>query len=187
MKKLFGLLIMVGIGYAIWYTSNKTASNPVPLTNKAKVESTSTLNHPDPRNATFKFEDGSITLNKGTNSEPVTKGSSTMQETSILDPIGYGDINKDGKEDAVVALIQSGAGTGSFIYIGAYVSGTIEYKGTNTIYVGDRIIVKSIIIDKGEITFSYIDRKPDEPMDAEPTVSAYKTFVYTNGELKEKN
>ena len=186
MKKLFGFLLILGIGYAIWYTSNKTASNPVPLTNKTNIESPSTSTRPDPSNATFKFEDGSITLTKGTNKEPVTKGSSAIQETTILEPIGYGDINKDGKEDAVVALMQSGAGTGSFIYIGAYVSGTINYKGTNVLYVGDRIVSKSIVIDKGEITFSYIDRKPDEPMDAEPTVSAYKTFVYTNGELKEK-
>jgi len=187
MKKLFGLIVIIAIGYGIWYLSAKTANSPIPTTKTTAVDSSLNQTHPAPTNATFIFEDGPLTLKNGSITSDLGPGNASKQDTSLTDTIGYGDINNDGKEDAVVALIQSGGGTGTFIYIGGYVSGPVGYKGTNVVFVADRIMPKSISVEKGEITFAYLDRKPDEPMDAEPTVSAYKTYIYSNGELKEKN
>lgn len=187
MKKLLGLLVIVAIGYGIWYLSGKTANTPIPLTTKTPTDTSSQIGHPDASNATFLFEDGPVILSKGTNTTSVIPGGASLIETSLTNTIGYGDLNNDGKEDAVVALIQSGGGTGTFIYLAGYVSGTISYKGTNATFIGDRILPKTITIGNGEVTFTYLDRKADEPMDAEPTISAYKTFIYSNGTLKEKN
>ncbi|CAN5119314.1 hypothetical protein BH11PAT3_BH11PAT3_1960 [soil metagenome] len=187
MKKIFGLIVVVGIGYGIWYLSNKTASTSIPLSNTPIVDSTSSTTHPDASNGTFVFEDASVKLKNGSFSQTVASGSASSEETTLTSTVGYGDLNKDNKEDAVVALMQNSGGTGTFIYISGYVSSPTGYKGTNAVFVGDRIQPKSITIENGEVTFTYLDRKPDEPMDAEPTVSAYKSFVYSKGVLVEKN
>ena len=187
MKKLIGLIVVIGIGYGIWYLSNKTASTAIPLSNTPVVDSTPSTSHPDASNGTFKFEDSSVTLKNGSHSEPTAPGSASTEETTLGQTIGYGDINGDKKEDAAVVLIQNAGGTGTFIYIAGYISGPVGYKGTNALFVGDRIQPKSISIDKGEITFTYLERKPNEAMDAEPTVSAYKSYIYKNNTLVEKN
>jgi len=187
MKKLIGLVVVVGIGYGIWYLSNKTASTAIPLSNTPVVDSTTSTSHPDASNGTFIFEDASVTLKNGSFSQPVVPGSVSAEDTTLTSTVGYGDINNDGKEDAVVTLIQNAGGTGTFIYIAGYISGPIGYKGTNSVYVGDRIQPKSIVVDKGEITFNYLERKPEEPMDAEPSISTYKSYSYSDGTLVEKN
>ncbi len=109
-----------------------------------------------------------------------------MEETTILDAKGSGDINNDGKQDAVVLLSQSGAGSGIFIYAAAYVSGPLNYKGSNAVFIGDRISPQSVSISNGIITIHYLDRKPDEPYAADPTIPTTKQLIYQNGELVEK-
>lgn len=187
MKKLIILIILIAIGYGIWSLSNKTSTTPIPLSTKTASTDNEPVVHPDPSNGAYGFEEGVVTLIKGKSIQKASAGVSSASEITLTNTIGYGDLNNDGKEDAGVVLIQSGAGTGTFVYLAAYVSSPLNYKGTNAIYIGDRILPKSVSIASGEVTFTYLDRKPNEPMDAEPTVSAYKSFTLLNGILVEKN
>ncbi len=107
-------------------------------------------------------------------------------EIILLEERAYGDINSDGKVDTVTFLAESGGGSGVFIYAAAYVSGPVNYKGSNVVFLGDRIAPKNISIKNGVITVSYLDRRDGEPFAAEPTMPVSKQFVYTNGELVEK-
>ena len=121
---------------------------------------------PDPTNATFSGIEG---------------------EATMLEEKAYGDLNADGKIDAVVLLAESGGGSGVFIYAAAYVSGPVHYKGSNAVFIGDRIAPQSVSVSSsGTATVKYLDRKEDEPFAAEPTVPATLELVYKNGELVEK-
>jgi len=174
LKIIFALLIVLGI----WFLYKQTTNAPTTLdtTNQAL------LTHPDPLNATFEFEDGPLTLRDGVNEKQVDK-SSAVVETSLTNIVGYGDLNNDKKDDAVVALVQDGAGSGLFIYIAAYVSAPLKYLGTNAVFIGDRIEPKTISIKNGLITLMYLDRKADEPMSAEPTIIKTRTYKYSKGIL----
>ncbi len=168
-------------GWYIGHHREKATTKEEPV----KIEPT--VSHPDASNATFIFEDGSITLKKGAATTDVTPDGEVTQETTLTDDIAYGDINKDGKTDTAVLLVQNGSGSGVFLYVAAYVSGTVQYKGTNAVFIGDRVTPKAISVStSGVIEVTYLDRKANEPMAADPTVSTTKYFVYRNGSLEEK-
>ncbi len=176
MKKIFLVVLVLLIGFGVWYMFKQTA--PVSTYN-----SNTSSSQPDPSNATFIFDDGPITLKNGLNQEIIAPESELTQDTALTDIVAYGDINGDKKNDTVAVLVQSGGGSGVFVYLGAYVSGPLDHKGSTAVFIGDRVEPKSISIDNGVITFKYLDRKPNEPYAAEPTVLTTKRFVYKNGAL----
>lgn len=172
MKKLILLIVIAIIGLGFYFSANKTEINP---------EDTAAVNSfkPDPGSATFTFDEGAVTLSNG-------KSDEDGEQVELLEQKASGDLNKDGKEDTAVLLASSGGGSGVFIYVAAYVSGPVNYKGTNAIFVGDRISPESLSISNGVIIFNYLDREADEPFGAEPTVLTSKQFVYANGAIEEK-
>jgi len=141
---------------------------------------------PDPSNATFMFDEGAITLSQGKFSRLFTSNSAIREETTLTSIRGYGDINNDTKNDTLAILVQSGGASGVFIYLAGYVSGPVTYKGTNAVFLGDRITPQSISINKGLVTIKYLDRKEGEPFAAEPTIPIQKTFEYKSGVLTER-
>ena len=175
MKKFFlFILIIAAGGFYLW------DSGPSNYETKDNVPSDNTNAKPDASNATFTFEDGLVTLAGGHKTE---EGSN---ETDLLEETAYGDLNGDSKDDAVVLLARSGPGSGVFIYAAAYVSGPVKYKGTNALFIGDRISPTSVSINNGVATVNYLDRNPDEAFAAEPTVPTSKQFIYKDGEFVEK-
>ncbi len=178
MKKILLLIIAIAILGGAYYVKRETG--PTSVTPGSVVDKNF---HPDPRSATFIFDESSVTLSNGESDED---SEGNPQETRILDENAYGDINADGEEDTVVLLSQSGGGSGVFIYAAAYVSGPINYKGTQALYIGDRISPESVSIASGVVTVKYLDRKEDEPFAAEPTVPTQKQFVYRNGAFVER-
>src|SRR5690348_2660267 len=117
------LIILLGGGW-YWYSQHNQETTP-----PVKVAPTTT--HPDPSGATFLFDDGPITLTKGSATTNVTPNGEITQDTTLTDNIAYGDLNGDGKTDAAVLLVQSGSGSGVFLYVAAYLSGNVAYKGSN--------------------------------------------------------
>ncbi len=175
MKKFIILIVLIAVGFIAYFYTRDT---------EVKVETDTpaktTSFKPDASNATFTFDDESVKLSNGKNT------SADGEDTTILPEKASGDINADGKEDTVLLISRSGSGSGVFIYAAAYVSGPVNYKGTNTIFLGDRIAPKSVSITNGVITVNYLDRALDEPFAAEPTISTSLELVYKNGELQEK-
>ncbi|MEK7227376.1 MAG: hypothetical protein AAB641_00600 [Patescibacteria group bacterium] len=171
MKKL---LFIIVIAAALFYL---LSGRPTAVENK-EPQTTNSF-RPDASNATFTFDDEAVTLSNGRNT-------GTSEETEILEKTAYGDLNADGKEDAIMFLARSGGGSGVFIYAAAYVSGPINYKGSNAVFLGDRIAPQNVSIKNGVATVSYLDRAPDEPLAAEPTFIVSKELIYKNGTLEEK-
>jgi hypothetical protein len=74
-------------------------------------------------------------------------------------------------------------GTGTFYYVVASLQTPSGYTGTNAIFLGDRIAPQTTEIKNGEIIVNYADRKPTDPMSAQPTVGVSKYFKIQNGIL----
>ena len=141
---------------------------------------------PDPSNATFTFDGEAVTLSNGKSEEEVAPGSAMVEETLLLDKFAYGDINADGKEDTLLLLARYGAGSGTFIYLAGFVSGPVTQRGTEAVFIGDRITPQSVSLNGDTILVRYLDRKSSEALAAEPTVPSSKQFIYRNGGFQER-
>lgn len=173
MKKLLALILAILIILGIWFALHHDASAPT-----STIDSKTALTHPDPSNATFDIDDETVTLDHG---KATTKNESGIaEETDLTDIIGYGDLNKDDKEDAAFFLVKTNAVSGMLsAYVGAYVSGLVTYKPTNIVPVGIQIVPQSVSIKDGIITVTYLDRKAGDPLAAEPTVLSTKSFSFS--------
>lgn len=182
MKKPFVLIIIILAAGLLWYLVHKTTNTPIPTTGTSTAQTSTLAAHPDPKNASFQFEDSAVQLKDGVNQTPV-EGSAMVERTELADVVGYGDLNNDSKEDTGVILIQSGGGTGIFFYVAGFASSPTGYKGTNALFLGDRISPKSITIKNGLMTVTYLDRKETDPFSTEPTIPTTKVFKFSKGNL----
>ena len=182
MKKIVVIILII---IALVFLYNIRDNFTTKKTDTPTVNENSTF-HPDPSNATFIFDDGPVTFSSGKNEKPIAPGSAFIEETIILDKLAYGDLNADGKQDTAMLLARYGAGSGTFIYVAVFISGPVTYKGSNTIFIGDRIIPQSISIDGDIVVVNYLDRKSSEALAAEPTIKTSKQLVYKSGKFLEK-
>ena len=183
MKKLITFIVVVLIVGGVWCSIHKQSSVSVDTSSTPTGTGSTSAGHPDASNATFMIGDSSVTLKSGKSIVPASDDSATADETDLTQTVSYGDLNGDGKEDEAVVLTDQGGGSGVFIYVAAYVSGNISYKGTNAVFVGDRVAPQSISVKNGVITLTYLDRGPNEPYAADPTIPTTKTYSFANGEL----
>ena len=184
MKKTIIIAIVIILGVAVLIYAMRDKSEVKEATPNVTTENGNFK--PDPSNATFTIEDETITLASGKNESETAPGSAMTEETTLMDKFAYGDLNADGKVDTALLLARYGGGSGTFIYAAAFVSGPVNYKGTQTVFIGDRIVPQSIAISGGIVTVTYLDRKADEALAVEPTILESKQFIYRNGEFQEK-
>jgi hypothetical protein len=137
----------------------------------------------DPLNTTYTIEDQAVTLINGSSEIKVAPGSAArIRATAFGRPL-YGDLDRDGDEDAVVVIIYDPGGSGTFYYIAAAINQNGSYKGTDGYLLGDRIIAQFVTFDDGLVVAHYLDRRPAEPMSAPPTVRKEIQLRFTDGKL----
>ena len=182
MKKIIVITIILAATVFLYALRDKSPAEEIRTPQTSKNDTF----RPDPSNATFIFDDGEVTLSAGRNERNVSPGSALVEEIALLDKFAYGDVNADGKEDTVLLLARYGSGSGIFIYLAAFVSGPVTYRGSQAAFIGDRISPQSISVDNATVTVKYLDRGEDEPLAAEPTVPTSRQFVYRAGEFEER-
>jgi hypothetical protein len=187
MNKIIIIFLIIGALIGLYILSKR----PTPVVMTPSENETENggpvISRPNPANATFDFDGESITLSGGKKIREIGPEGSLTEEIALTDAIAYGDINKDGKDDAVALVTRLGGGSGLFIYVVGYVSGPTAYRGTNAVFLGDRLTPQTITINtEGVITVEYLDRDSNEPFAAEPTIQTTKKFVFRNGNLEER-
>lgn len=96
--------------------------------------------------------------------EPFVEGSASRPTLTFTDAYAFGDLNGDGVEDAVVALVESSGGSGNFYYLAAVLNQDGNAENVATQLLGDRVQVQSVSIDGAEITVKAVAHGPDDPM-----------------------
>ena len=177
MKKIIIILVFVlvlggGIFWARW-----KAVAPSSETTISQAVS-------DFKNATYDIDGVKITLKDGQNEQKIPD-SVTVTTTSYFGNESRCDVNGDGKEDVSFLLIQDGGGTGLFTYLAVALKTDNGYQILNTVFLGDRIAPQNTEIKNGTIIANYVDRLPDEPMSAQPSVGVSRTFKVEGGKIVE--
>ncbi len=138
-----------------------------------------------PLDATYAIEGKKVGLKGGRYEEPAAPGSASMAVIQVVGKVAYGELDGDGKEDAALVLAWSGGGSGTFYYAAAAIVRDGSYAGTNGVFLGDRIVPRTLEIRAGVISVGYLDRRPGQPMAAPPGEVRTKRLAFRGGALEE--
>jgi hypothetical protein len=143
------------------------------------------------KNATFSIKDFA-SVNGGSDTFTLVDGKyAYIDPTNPPDPANYtvqyqksatGDLNGDGVPDAAVILIADTSGSGAFIYLAAMVADNNGLENSDTIYLGDRVIVESMAIQDGMVQLQMITHGPQDGLCC-PSVKTSQTYLFDNGHL----
>jgi len=148
-----------------------------------QVGGPSNLPGSDPLNTTYTIEDQAVTLINGSSEIKVAPSSAArIRATAFGRPV-YGDLDRDGDDDAVVVIIYDPGGSGTFYYIAAAINQNGSYRGTAGYLLGDRIIAQFVKFSNGLVVAHYLDRRPADPMSAPPSVRTAIQLRLTDGKL----
>jgi hypothetical protein len=94
-----------------------------------------------------------------------------------------GDLNNDGKPDAVVILFSNYGGSGDFGELAAVINQDGLLKHVASAFLGDRVVIKSLAIEKGIISVDMVTHGPKDAM-VKPTLRQTKKFQLVNNRLE---
>ncbi len=167
----------IWIGVLFVVTALLVIASSLILRDSAKAPTNSTIiNAFDPINTVYTIENKPVTLVNGRSADTLI---------SVFGMPTTGDLNNDGKNDAVFILTQNTDGSGTFFYLASAINSSTGTLGTNIILLGDRISPQNIEIKDGQIIANYADRKPGEPMTTQPSVGVSRYFKVTGNTLSE--
>jgi len=189
MKALKTGFVLVVIAGAI-LSACTPASTPttVPAGVSTEAPTTGTTYMVDPQNATYLIDGKEVTLVNGVAELKAAPGSASKIVTKYFGNAVSIDLNADGLMDSGFLLTQDCGGSGTFFYVAAAINQAGSTQGTNAIFLGDRIEPQSTNVDPGDpaqFIVNYMERKASEPMSAQPSVAASRTFKLDNGTLVE--
>ena len=122
------------------------------------------------RNITVNLDGAPVTLQDGVATEPAALGSATQSTVRIVGEPVMGDATGDGKTDAALLIESDPGGSGTFYYAVLAVDTNGTYQATNAVALGDRIDPQDVEFTGGRFVYRFLERKPDEPMAAAPSV-----------------
>ena len=127
------------------------------------------------RNAEYVIEGQRIRLADGIAEAETSPGSASRTVTRYFGNELRTDLNGDGRQDVVFLLTQQRGGSGTFFYAVAALNTEAGYLGSDGYLLGDRIAPQTTVVSpnprhRNVIVVNYGDRRPDEPMTAQPSV-----------------
>lgn len=155
----------------------------------------------DYKDATFTIDGIPVTLVDGRAETEAAPGSASRIVTEHFGNDAIGDLSNDGVPDVAFIVTQTGGGSGTFYFVVAALrSPAGKYIGTNGIFLGDRIAPQSTEIRSWHdmptyrsgprtdsvLIVNYADRRPDEPISAQPSVGVSRSFKVADQQLVEE-
>ncbi|HEY4514922.1 MAG TPA: hypothetical protein VJJ22_02065 [Candidatus Paceibacterota bacterium] len=138
----------------------------------------------DFKNLTYTIREEKIALVNGVANTTAGPGSASIITTRFFGKDTRGDVNHDGISDVTFIITQTGGGSGTFYYIASAVSTPAGGReGTNAIFLGDRIVPKSLDILDSNIILEYLDHAQGQDLASRPSVTVSKIFTVENGYL----
>lgn len=138
-------------------------------------------------NLAFVIDNEEYKLENGLAAKVATPESSFAMTLRVFGEPVYGDLDKDGDEDAAVWLQFEPGGSGTFYYGALAMKDGEGYKATDTLFLGDRIAPQTLSIMDGRAVYNFAERRADEPYSAEPSIgrSVYVHYDVESGEIGE--
>lgn len=128
--------------------------------------------------------EGRATLEDGEFREQAAPGSAT-EVVIRLGKWSLGDLDGQGALDAVAITVEDPGGSGTFRYLHALINEGDDLRDAGVAFLGDRIRIEGVSVHAGLITVAMLDRRPDEPYAAPPTVPVIRQFRLQGAELTE--
>ena len=138
-----------------------------------------------PGNTIYRVEGQAVRLVDGRAFTEILPGAASKTSTRVFGQPAHGDLDGNGETDTALVLVQTGGGSGTFYYAAAALNAEGAWRGTNAVFLGDRIAPQDITIKGHLIIVTYSDRRPDDPMTAPPTVGVTKYLSMEDGKLNE--
>jgi len=138
-----------------------------------------------PADASYLFDNNWIRLENGRAGWQAAPGSATKIRIALFGETVLNDLNNDGNDDAVIFLTYQGGGSGTFFYLAAALQENGKYRGTNTIWLGDRIGPPAARVQNGLVIVEYLDRNQNEPMTVAPSLLQKRYFILVDSLLQE--
>ncbi len=152
MKKLIAIIILVVLGGVVVYFTKPHVEDNGPL------------------NVSYEIKGERIELINGKAEIEIAPGSVSKQVISVFGQPVYGDLDKDGDEDAVMYITETNGGSGTFFYVVVALNENGEYKGTDAMFLGDRIAPQNINIIDGRAVANFAERMAGENFVTRPSV-----------------
>jgi hypothetical protein len=99
-----------------------------------------------------------------------------------MNQAAFGDVTGGGREDAVVILVSQPGGSGSFYDLAVVQRQEEDLMNLARIQLGDRIQIKSLLIENGEIVVDMVIQGPKDAMCC-PTQYVSNHYILDSGEL----
>jgi hypothetical protein len=173
---IFLITLVLGISYVI---HDRKTQVDLDKEEGVAVDSTDGI---DPLNTAYVIDGETVLLKDGVSDVEIA-GSAARIQTQVFGEPKWGDINGDGKDDALLLLVQGTGGSGVFYYAAAAIASDTGYVGTETVYIGDRIAPQTLEIRNGVMIVNYADRNEDEPFSTPPSRGRSVYLTYTNERL----
>jgi hypothetical protein len=177
-------------GFALFVSASILATGCLPAVSPATIASTSAplaapstsagsrLGDSTLKNATYHSPDwGNFQLDDGVYHRPPAApgASASASATQLLEPVLYGDLNRDGIEDAALLLSTQNGGTGHFVELAAVLNQNGAARNVATVSLGDRVVMESGRVAAGTII---LDMRVQGPNDGLCCPSQLVTWRY---------
>ena len=138
---------------------------------------------PDPASATYKIDKDTVTLANGRAEGEAAPGSASKVVTTLTDKRTTGDVDGDGRADAIVVLTYQPGGSGSFSYLAVLLNGANGVTTTPATLLGDRVAVTGVRLDGATIVVEFMDHASGQPLASSPSVPTTKRYAVAQGAL----
>jgi heat shock protein HslJ len=130
-----------------------------------------------PAFATYTVEGTQFTLHEGTVTQHHVSNSVISGKVTLLDTYAVADFDKDSRSDTAVILTHEPGGTGTFYYAAAAFQSEDSYVTSNTMLLGDRVVISGIDATLQGFNVRYLDRRVDQDFTIQPSVAKVARFV----------
>jgi hypothetical protein len=157
-----------------------------PTNSRKEVAEQLQISGTDPKNTTYIIEAREVRLMDGRAVTEVVPGAASKTITAVFGEPVHGEVNGEVGDIVALILVQTAGGSGTFYYAAAAARGAGgTWRGSNAVFLGDRIAPQEIAVGKGVVIVTYLDRRPEQPMTAAPTTGQVTYLALKEGRLAE--